>query len=247
MTRALGVGYVTPHCCNGGHENSKVLSLKGTLMPSCRGIYAYRFVEVKCTCWCHEMFASLVAEERDALTPATESMNMDVTAPSVDPVALGHVTDAGIGAVGAVIPERSQSFWASVVHDANVETQLWQLVNGLFFDDEVKREESANSGRRKRGSLDINVEIVCKLWLEEKLPFPELTPVCIGMMINAEDPPSSGAIYAVLTRWRDENLCAVSEKPFRFVSFTPAVGEYGIAYVKNKTSKEKIARSKGFF
>lgn len=249
MTRALGVAYVTPHCQAGGHENSKVLSVGGALMPACRGTYTYRFVEIKCGCWCHEMFASLMVDSEAALGTVGDSTTTVDSPASVDPVALEHVTTGSHRGGPASVSERRNDFWKSAILDADVEPQLWMFVNKNLFNDEFNRvEHPANEGsRRKRGSLDTNVEIVCKLWLEQKIMFEHLTPQLIGMMIDAGDSPSPGAIYAVLTRWKDSGLCEVETKPFRFTGFTPAVGENGIAYAKNSVERERKARTQGFF
>jgi hypothetical protein len=106
----------------------------------------------------------------------------------------------------------------------------------------------AANDRRKRGELESNVEVVCRLWLDKHLAaVNELTTNWIALLIDASEPPSQGAIHAVLTRWSEHGYAKVEHKPFRFIEFMPSVAENGIAAAKQAHEREKNARAKGFW
>jgi hypothetical protein len=239
--------YITQHCANGGHENAKVLSPGGTLMPACRGEYTYRFVSVTCWCWCHEMFRTMRQQQADASSDASDTMP-DIDTPAT--AALGPIVPVTTGATTATTEAKS-TFYESVLANDAVSVQVKRFVNKHVFDADDKNvwntEKSEDAKRRTRGSLDINVEAVCRLWLDGKLPYQELTPVSIGMVIDISNPPSSGAIYAVLQRWKENALAELAEKPFRFIAFSPSVGECGIDAIKGAHAREKRAKLQGFF
>jgi hypothetical protein len=80
------------------------------------------------------------------------------------------------------------------------------------------------TGRAARGQLEEQVRYaVCtqvKAAGDEVIAMLGLTPRLIGDIIDKADPPSSGAIYAVLKRWDGANLIDMAESPVRFVRFT---------------------------
>lgn len=242
--------YVTPHCGLGAHENAKVLSEAGTLRPSCRGEYVYRFVTVTCNCWCHEMFRTMRAQQAAASSGGDDGMP-DADTPAT--VALGPlepVVTGGSSAAGTAPIEAKQDFWVSVSSDDDLAPQVARYIKKHMLDTEVTDEPKSKDDegkRRARGSLDINVEAVCRLWLAGKLPYEHLTPADIGMMIDVSNPPSAGAVYAVLQRWKEHGFVELGNKPFRFVRFTSTVAEQGISFAKDAMSREKNARAKGFF
>lgn len=245
--------YVTPHCQNGGHENAKVLSPGGALMPSCRGEYNYRYLNVTCFCWCHEMFrtmrdqqAAAVSEEEDG-TPGTDTPATVALAP-LQPVITGGPPSADTAPT-----EEKLDFYGEATGDSSLSPQVRRFINkhvfGLDMSDapDLTDKRYDEGKRRARGSLDINVEAVCRLWLDRKLPYEMLTPSDIAMIIDVSNPPSPGAIHAVLTRWAEGGLCMVGSKPVRFIGFSPTVDERGISFMKGALQREKKARSNGFF
>jgi hypothetical protein len=80
------------------------------------------------------------------------------------------------------------------------------------------------TGRAARGQLEEQVRhVVCtqvKAAGKEMIAILGLTPATIGIMIDREDPPSSGAIHAVLKRWEGQAMVDLGESPFRFIGFT---------------------------
>lgn len=95
------------------------------------------------------------------------------------------------------------------------------------------------SGVRARGQLEDEVLRVCKELLMGE--YTELiTPKYIAKHINPEDPPSVGAIGAVLDRWEAYGFAIINKKPIRFAMFT----REGMANGLDKMRADYKARSK---
>ncbi len=241
--------YITGHCGQGNHEGTKNLSKGGALFPHCAGDYTYRNIAVRCTCWCHEMFreARAARQETDtetfALSDPIPSMTLGNARASDTSSAITQ-PDTPLGLV-ANLPT-DVTFWEKVLDHADIAPMVYGLVSFNVFGKKVQIDLSSQLSRRSRGSLDVNVEAVCRLKLEGFIP-QELTPNNIGMLIDPLDPPSPGAIHAVLHRWQEAGYCVLTRKPLTLESFTSKVDKGGIAAAKKVTQREKEARAKGFF
>jgi len=159
------------------------------------------------------------------------------------------VTQANGGATDVVTASTDTDFWTKVLEHQDLTIQVFRLVSYHVF--KVKGERSLAKpipayARRPRGSLDINVEAICRLVLEGLIP-NELTPPNIGLLIDARNPPSAGAIHAVLTRWEAAGYCTISKKPVTMTGFTNKVNKSGITGAKKISARERDARAKGFF
>lgn len=76
--------------------------------------------------------------------------------------------------------------------------------------------EPTPTGRAARGELEDKVRrAIIRVY-----GFESLTPETIAVLVNKEDPPSVGAVHAVLTRWEDKSFAILDRKPMRFVEFT---------------------------
>lgn len=140
------------------------------------------------------------------------------------------------------------SIWQVFVQSDNVSQQLKNLIYNKVLGQQSHTDElKEETLRRRRGQLEDNVEVVCRLWLKKLLPWELLTTDVISMMVDAYDPPSQGAIYSVLKRWADQNLATIGIKPMRFVGFSERVLDRGIAVEKHRQGREADRRSKGFF
>lgn len=249
--------YITQHCVNGAHEKSSLVTDRGNKFQACRGTYTWRFTQAVCTCWCHEMFASMKAEDSDALLSVSTDTITPVSAVSVDaraPEPAMSDTPPATPSSTPTTPDTIRSnplyrhpVYRNVIDGDNIESQLAHYVWVNVFQAGPPPRETV-LGRRKRGELDAQVELVCRLWLDGHLNVgPQLTINWICMMINAERPPSPGAIYAVLTRWADANLCMVGTKPFRFTGFSDPVNQDGIMQIRKDNKREAARREKGHF
>lgn len=238
--------YVTGHCGIGNHEGTKNLSTKGTLFPACAGEYAYSLgVHVACTCWCHEMFKMAAASRASALADVGTDTDTPETSASVEIEATSAPT--GTAEPAPNVP-KIDPFWSKVLEHQDLTLQVYRFVSWHVFG--VKGDKSLADrtveGRRPRGSLDINVEAICRLKFEGRIP-NELTPQTVGLLIDPINPPSAGAIHAVFTRWKNAGYCTLSERPVMMTGFTSLVGADGITGAKKVSLRQRVSRAKGFF
>lgn len=229
--------YISQHCANGGHQGAVSLSYKGSLMPSCKGRYVWAYSKAVCTCTCHVKFftsddvGSIALASVDSHTPPIGSPAYEAarTAETGDPVGV----------------DPSESPYDRLLHpDVGLSPQLVNLIRV-----NIKGLEPLPVGEhnRRRGELEANVEAICRLWLDKKMPWDLLTTDVVGLMVDANNPVSAGAVYAVFSRWEGANYAIIEKSPVRFVCFTPAVQEYGIAAVRKIDQRKERNRSKGFF
>jgi hypothetical protein len=82
------------------------------------------------------------------------------------------------------------------------------------------------SGRAARGELEERVRMVIKGMYaagDQGIAIVQtfgMQPSTIGSAINAEKPPSDGAIYSILDKWEKSGLAILERKPFRLVGLT---------------------------
>ena len=72
---------------------------------------------------------------------------------------------------------------------------------------------------RLRGWLEIEVKKICDRKMSGEID-DTLTPKSLAIWIDPENPPSQGAVGAVLERWSEIGFAAVNKNPVRFVSYT---------------------------
>lgn len=247
--------YITGHCGNGAHEGKKVISALGHLLRSCSGYYTWRFTKAKCTCWCH---AAAAMARRDAQIAAATSTAAATTPPPDGMPDLEAVLGAAIApARPVVVPPEAElkvvtpdpiKALETLCNSGRVSQQLVNLVvRKILFQEPTEEQLAVAEGRRKRGELEDNVEVVCRLWLAKCLPWNQLTTDAIALMIDANELPSQGAIYSVLMRWASHNWATVERGPVRFVSFSDDAYSYGLAELRRRSKREAGRRSKGFF
>lgn len=248
--------YVTGLCAVGGHEGKPVFSAKGAMLKRCDGDYTFRGIGITCNCWCHEMFRALRAAQTPAVSDASDDttplpvLYRDRTASTPSVPALPVPVD--------VLADRRRQVYRKLADDPYLTNTLLAFLHKYELVTKDARQPTLYSGlllsgmfagymdRRPRGSLDVNVECACLLWLDKKLPFPDLTIDIIALLIDPSDKPSAGAIHAVLTRWTEDGLCEMGRDPVRFLRFTDKV-LLGVAEAKTKREREKKAHDKGFF
>lgn len=237
------VEYVTGWCANGGHEGQTNHENPGTV---CRGKYIFRFATIECDCFCHAMFAAVREEDPNALADMDAATAARQAAASVTFSAFDAL--AALPVIAADDPDAKHKLYQKLIETGHVSTQLANYVREHVYEIPVEDINEARSGeRRRRGQLEVNVEVVCRLWLDQKLPWPQLTTDVVGLMIDAEDIPSAGAIYAVFDRWASAGLATIGKNPVRFESFNKHCMSHPIADVKGIIARDKDRHSRGFF
>lgn len=92
------------------------------------------------------------------------------------------------------------------------------------------------TGGRARGQLEVEVQQVCNRYMVGELE-GLLTTKFIGHLINPDDPPSQGAIGAVLERWAKIGYATVGTKPLRFSGYTVEGMKKGLEQMKNEQKR----------
>lgn len=75
------------------------------------------------------------------------------------------------------------------------------------------------TGHRQRGQLETEVQLVCNRHMVGEIE-GMLTTKAIAFFIDPENPPSQGAIGAVLERWAKMGYATIGSKPLRFTGYT---------------------------
>jgi len=94
------------------------------------------------------------------------------------------------------------------------------------------------TGRRQRGQLEAEVLLVCNRFMDGQLPPQVMTPTVIASEIDKDDPPSIGAVNAILYRWRDLGFARIHSKPLAFLGYTPEGLKEGLEYMKARANRK---------
>lgn len=105
------------------------------------------------------------------------------------------------------------------------------------------------TGRTARGQLEYWVKEQCDIWLVEEYKFP-CTLNWLAEQIahdQAIDPPSVGAVDAVLKRWEKLGFAVLAKKPNRFVEYTPdgiKLGLEGLKLRAKRARRQQVANQR---
>lgn len=122
---------------------------------------------------------------------------------------------------------------------------------------EIPTFPETESGRRRKGELEVMVDYVVKAWTvfsegDCSMGIPDqCTAEYIAQECTALDgrPTSSGAVWKVLVNWRDWDYAEVAEKPNRFVMFTENGLKLGLdeihRRIKRAQKRERGAKLRG--
>lgn len=198
--------YITGFCQTGACEGVDKRSPSGQKIQSCLGWYSVptsgtfgRQIEVVCTHSCHDTTREL----REMMAAMGKSMP---------------------------IPERPRlkERPALILRPATVEqpapaesAPIAAPSGGLlpFQRATVDGLARTPSGRAAKGALEERVRLVlvqAKIFVEMDM----VTPGYICRIIDKENPPSQGAVLAVLERWEKKNLIQIADKPKRISKIT---------------------------
>lgn len=197
--------YQSGFCSLGSHENTKPVSPSGKPLRTCPvgGKFAYPWKEggdVACTCDCHAMTRQL-EELTGVQFPAFDSRKTS------SPLSGLALLDGALDGT-----DRLQQRLSPRADRPSVTT-----TSGVRF-------AATPTGRAARGQLEEEVRtVICaqvKAAGEDMIAMLGLTPDTISQAISRDDPPSTGAVYAILKRWDGRVQVELAERPFRFIKFT---------------------------
>lgn len=100
--------------------------------------------------------------------------------------------------------------------------------------------------RRGRGGLEAEVKRTCDAFVNGTLTVPEgelLTPHRIAKNIkeSGSEKASTGAVAAVLARWKEYGYAVLNEKPLAFTDYTDAARDEGLTALKAASAERKRA------
>lgn len=216
------MSYRTGFCGAGLHEGTRPKSPSGKPMKVCTAVGL-------CTCACHQKIDKMyqmtgverVVQQNPDYQPAQnvdlswmEQLESKVAA---SPLLPGYaVMPPAVEAPSVVVPTGADSGPVPVPAYA-----------------------ATPSGIRARGQLEHQVYAVCQRFMMGEIQ-ELMTPKLIALEIDPEDPPSVGAIGAVLGRWEQYGFAVIHKNPIRFAMFT----REGIAKGLEKMRADFKARSK---
>jgi len=238
--------YESQHCVLGAHQGTSIRADNGVIRPACRGTYVYRYTTVVCTCFCHRYF---IDDDEDDTALDGVSIRTDDGA-TAGTVATAPASAPSIAAIPAPRVDARRALYERLLKSPLLADQPRAMAERFILNKEfdVLDMEPIFGVRRQRGELEENVELLCMLWLDGHLSvWPMLDTQTLAVLIDAQDPPSLGAVHAVLTRWSNMLWCETADRPFRFVKFSQRVADLGISEIKRIESRDREARSKGFF
>lgn len=232
--------YTTGWCQSGGHEGQPKLSSRGTKMVACSGRYEFpRLVRpvIVCNCWCHALFAQA---RTAAIADGTADIPDVISAASGDArpleIHVVHpVTDDGPGWFEQPQP-LTQSLFERLYDDVFLTDNLANMLAKYCKVTPRAVARERRPGRRERGSLDVNVETVCRLIADKMIPFPGNPPV-IAMLIDPDEGISAGAVRACLVRFMEEGLMERSDEPVTFCGFMGDAIEMTIKEARRKAER----------
>lgn len=216
--------YKSGFCGIGCHEGTSPKSASGRPMKVCN-------IPI-CECQCHEKFAKLFSDTdttreffpNPKYEPEVHAFIMpDFTRERFITVEAGEMDgrDRGLLLGGS---ERST---ISSVKEKILESPLPGFIPG----NARKHYEPSNSGRARRGQMELWVKEVTDEWTLNA----ERDIYCTSAYAGAEiarvqgvPTPPRGSIDSVFYKWRDINFAILGDKPLRFVRYTSLGIEIGL-------------------
>lgn len=101
------------------------------------------------------------------------------------------------------------------------------------------------SGTRRRGQLEEEVQRVCVGYLKGEFTADDegyMTTKHIAHLVSEDDPPSPGAVHAVLIRWEKIGYATLNRDPLEFALLTPEGMKHGLQVLKNKAKASRKVR-----
>lgn len=233
------VPYITGFCSNGGHEGTKKLSDKGTLLRACSGSFLITGKTYNCRCNCHEVFRQIF--EMTGMTTQTVAPAVSASPPPPDSAA-----DIPVDLIGSIFGPRENNGLllggptpAPNHREAPVTATTTASIPGPpvtapgvsslrpLLPPAQSAFSATKSGQRARGQLEAEVANVAMRWFREADLIP-LTPDNVAAAVPSEPRPSVGAVYSIFQRWSKQGWAELGTKPFRMIRLTEQ-GKRGLA------------------
>lgn len=213
-------GWVTGFCAIKHCEGTKPKGiLTGTPMQTCMGASG------SCTCACHkkldEMYKMVGLERVTTQNPDYKPASVTWWMPTAE----------------------DRAMWSETKKDTPPPVVVPSIMPDVLPPTVVVQRTESTSGRRVKGALEDEVRAVTDLWVALAMPQVVCSPAWIAEKIDAENPPSTGAISAVLDRWVEYGFATMEKKPTRFTGYTEAGIKKGLHTMKAEYKHTKKRQS----
>lgn len=224
--------YKTGFCGIGLHEGTSPTGMSGTPLKVC-------VFWIDCGCPCHaeitKMYEMVGAERVPQQNPKYDPPKNTFKMPTLDERVIATLPRNGLESVpGTGTPIALQRDAAGI---------LPPMVTRSF--------DPTPTGRSARGELESWVRQATDMWVVESALDPNWKHVCTPAWISEEiakehgvKAPSTGAVTAVLDRWRVIGFAYVERGPLRLLGYTEAGKEIGLEALKLK-AKQKPSQTAG--
>jgi len=220
------ISRATGFCNNGQHENTSILSERGSLLKPCQGEFNIQGVTYLCMCTCHEVSRQLFELTGVRMQPAAAPaqtvlpglIGNDLIGTLYGPPSVQETAEpTDTRATGERPAAATTTGAAGIYGDAPRPVMPIRSVKSAT---EFK---PTASGMRARGQLEAECATLMLKWFRLQ---PEengfmLSPELVRAGIKSEPQPSNGAIYAVFQRWARQGFVVLNKKPFGIVKPTP--------------------------
>ena len=214
--RTKASGYKTGFCGSGLCEGTAPRSMSGKPMKVCT------FWEI-CSCSCH-----------DSLTSMYQSVGME---------RLVHQNPEYVPVQGPDLSEyfvRSEELDGRSIgapsNDTGPVEKPSETAPGLL--ESARTFDGTPSGYRQRGQLEVEVQSICHRAMMGEFDV-QMTPAAIAELINPSNPPSTGAIAAVFSRWERIGYAIIHRKPLYFQSYTVDGMKLGLEALKRRGKRSR--------
>ncbi|AMS03455.1 hypothetical protein SEA_BENCZKOWSKI14_62 [Gordonia phage Benczkowski14] len=204
--------YITGFCGTGAHEGLAPVSPSGKPMKVCT---AHEICSCKCHITINKMYEMAGAKRKEHGNPNYEPP---------EPTWMGQIALARADSlIDPARPTQRPEQPASVAPTLSESARTF---------------EPTSTGTRARGQLEVEVQKVCIAYQAGKYDLDgPLTPAQVGLLIDPENPPSSGAIGAVFDRWSRIGYAQIHRRPIFFSGLTLDGMQLGLEAMKQKAKR----------
>lgn len=243
IMQTLPTGFCSNGFCEGRKINAQIPEDKPT--PRCKGRFVHQHGVHKvtyCPCDCHdevtEMYtmagrervwpASIHQTPRDLDLADRERSKYVFASIQTKPVIT--LPDNADAKAETITMEEAMSMSGGGVDDNTPRLKLIIPPNP-----KVPQQDRFASGRPP-GQLELEVKLVCDGLIlgTAATTDMELRPVTISRLIDADSPPSTGAVTNILRAWGTIGFAKIEEGPVRFCGYTVAGIELGIEPLRER-------------
>lgn len=231
----MGSKWISGFCSTGCHEGTQPVNLNGTPLKVCVAIGDGPDSKNRCSCKCHVEIDKMYESAGLARVPQQSPLWKPAKSPD-----LTWLYEDSESELDTFVSVRSQGTPADAEpardHGIPVEQPRYDTA------------DRTPSGFRKKGQLEESVQDVCLGYLKGKYEADEngdMTTKHIGLLIDAESPPSPGAVQAVLERWEKLGYAEMRRKPVGFQMLTAEGMQKGLSAMRQEAAiKRKVDRKR---